>query len=108
MLRWKRTGRLLGIRQSSIDRDFKHPATAPLQRHLGGLVGLKDLIPRRTGAWLIASHTAIFDLDMHLLCLLAITEPHLRRRRPPPPNTRYHLGDLRLRGRNLIRAGQRL
>jgi len=56
---------LLGIGQLPIHRDFKHPATTARQAHRGVFHRLQDEIARRTGAWLIASHAAIFDFNPH-------------------------------------------
>jgi hypothetical protein len=69
----KRSGRLLGISQPSVNGNFKHSATAALQGHGGSRLRLHNQIPRRTGAWLVASYAAIFDLDIHFPSLLVRT-----------------------------------
>jgi len=61
----ERPGCLLGITQPAINGNLKHAATAPLQCYGGSLLCCKDQIPRRTGAWLVPSHAAIFDFDDH-------------------------------------------
>jgi hypothetical protein len=58
-------GGFLGIGQLTIHRDFKHPAATACQSHRGVFHRLQDEIARRTGAWLIASHAAIFDFHLH-------------------------------------------
>jgi len=65
----KLTGRLLGISEPAVHRDLEDAAARPSQAHLRGGLGLKNRIPRRTGAWFIASHAAVFDFDLHGVAL---------------------------------------
>jgi hypothetical protein len=67
-------GRLLGIGEPAIDRDLENPATASPQYNPGGRIGLQNQLPRRSRTRLIASHAAIFDLDLHLSHLLCWVE----------------------------------
>jgi hypothetical protein len=59
--------RLLGIREPAIHRNLEHAAAGPLQLHLRAGCGLLNQTCRHTGARFIASHSAIFDLNLHEL-----------------------------------------
>lgn len=76
----KRSGRFLRTGQPSVHRDFKHAAAGFFQRHRGGLISFEDQIPRRTGAWLIASHAAIFDFHIHVRAPFLFHATAVRRR----------------------------
>jgi hypothetical protein len=65
----KAAGRLLGVRQSAVNANFEDAAARPPQAHLRRGLQLDDQFPRLTGARLVASLTAIFDLDLHELVL---------------------------------------
>ena len=65
LVRRELPGRLLRIGEPAVHRDLEHAAAALLQAHLRGRLRLQDRLPRRTGARLIASHTAVFDFDLH-------------------------------------------
>jgi hypothetical protein len=58
-------GRLLRIGEPAVHRDLEDTAAGPAQIDLRGGLGLQDRVPRRTGARFIASHSAVFDLDLH-------------------------------------------
>jgi len=58
-------GCFLGIGQSAVHGYLKHPAITAAQGYLGIRVSLDEQIARRTGAWLVASHAAVFDFDLH-------------------------------------------
>ena len=58
-------GRLLRERKPAVDAYLEDAAARALQAHVGRRLQFEDLVPRRTGARLIASLTAIFDLDFH-------------------------------------------
>jgi hypothetical protein len=58
-------GRLFRIGQPAIHGDLEYPSTRLAQVNLRRRPGLLDQICRRTGARFIASHAAVFDLDLH-------------------------------------------
>ena len=58
-------GRLLREAQPPIHRDLEHAAPALAQPHIGSRRLRQDQVPRLTGARLVASHAAVFDLDLH-------------------------------------------
>jgi hypothetical protein len=58
-------GRLLRIGEPAVHRDLEDTAAGPAQIDLRGGLGLQDRVPRRTGARFVASHSAVFDLDLH-------------------------------------------
>ncbi len=58
-------GCLLGVAQPTVHRDLEHPAAGFTQPHTGGWGGSQDQLLRLLRARLIASHAAIFDLDLH-------------------------------------------
>ena len=67
LFRREPTGRLLGVRQAALDGDLEHTATRSAQLDLrSGHCPLNQTC-RRTGARFIASHAAVFDLDLHSL-----------------------------------------
>ena len=61
----KSTRRFLGERESAVNPDFEDSAAGSAKTYFcrGSLV--EDQFPRRTGARLISSLAAIFDLDFH-------------------------------------------
>jgi hypothetical protein len=65
----KATGRLLRVRQSAVNANFEDAATRPQQAQLRRGPQLGDQFFRLTGARLIASLAAIFDLDFHYFVL---------------------------------------
>jgi hypothetical protein len=69
--RRKATGRLLRVRQSAVDANFEDAATRPPQAQLRRGPQLFDQFFRLTGARLIASLAAVFDLDQHEFVLAA-------------------------------------
>jgi hypothetical protein len=69
--RRKAAGRLLRVRQSTLDTNFEDAAARPLQAQLRRGSQPGDQFPRLTGARFIASLTAIFDLDLHEFVLAA-------------------------------------
>jgi predicted transposase YbfD/YdcC len=58
-------GRLLRIGEPAVHRDLEDTTAGPTQADLRGRLGLQDRVPRRTGARFIASHSAVFDFDLH-------------------------------------------
>jgi hypothetical protein len=65
-IRRKHAGLALGVAQRPVHGDFEHAAAGFAQRDLGLRVAGGDQGAGRTGARLIASHAAVFDLDLHL------------------------------------------
>ena len=61
----KASGSLLRVGKPAIHLDLENPAAALAQADRGRWILLQDLIPCRTGTRLIASHAAVFDLDLH-------------------------------------------
>ena len=59
-------GRLLRVGEPAVHRDLEDAAAGPAQSNLRGGLGLQDRVLRRTGARFIASHSAVFDLDLHV------------------------------------------
>jgi len=59
------SGRLLRVGDPAIDFYFKDTAARPAQIDLCRRLQSKDHVPRRTGARLVASLAAVFDLDFH-------------------------------------------
>src|SRR5579859_7894678 len=57
--------RFLGERESAVDLDFENAAARSAKRYLRRGLPFEQQIPRRTGARLIASLAAVFDLDLH-------------------------------------------
>jgi hypothetical protein len=66
--------RLLGEGQPPIDGDLENPTATPAQADLGGWMGVQDQVPRRDRTRLIASHSAVFDFDQHLLDVLRVVD----------------------------------
>jgi hypothetical protein len=66
LLRREPPDRFLGESEPALDGDLENAAAALAQRHLGGRVRFQDQGPRRDRPRLIASHAAIFDLNLHL------------------------------------------
>ena len=66
----KASGSLLRVGKPAIHLDLENPAAALAQADRGRWILLQDLIPCRTGTRLIASHAAVFDLDLHGSCAL--------------------------------------
>ena len=60
-------GRLLGVREPAIHGNLEHPTAGPAQLHLRAGCRLLNQPCRRTGARFIASHSTIFDLNLHKL-----------------------------------------
>jgi len=56
--------------KTAIDRDLENAAAPLAQGYVRAWVLLFDDLLRLTGAWLVASTAAVFDLDTHF-CLLA-------------------------------------
>jgi hypothetical protein len=56
--------------ETSIATDFEHAATGSLERYFDIRMRLGNDIPHLTGAFVIASSPAVFDLDLHALDLL--------------------------------------
>jgi hypothetical protein len=82
-------GHLLGVREPAIHRNLEHAATGPVQFHLRARCGLLNQSCRHTGARFIASHSAIFDLNLHKLppgCRYAYV-----RQKPPRSSGRNQL-----------------
>jgi hypothetical protein len=63
-------GGLFRVGQPSIHRDLEDAATGPLQADPGRGVRLQDQVPRLAGARFVASHSAVFDFDLHAVPLL--------------------------------------
>jgi hypothetical protein len=64
-VRRKPACRLLGIGEPAIDRDVEHAAAGFPQGDLGLGCFFEQTVPRGTRAWLVTSHSAVFDLDLH-------------------------------------------
>lgn len=62
----ERPGAPLGVAQRAVNGDLEHPAAGFLQRDLGVRMARGNQGAGRTGARLVASHAAVFDLDLHL------------------------------------------
>ena len=78
-------GRLLGVGETAIDGNLEYSTTRPAQPHLCAWHRPFDQTCRRTGARFVASHAAIFDLDLHQADLLVVVtsveqQPPLKRR----------------------------
>jgi hypothetical protein len=72
LIRRKPAARLFRKSQPPIDGNLENPAAAAPQLHLRIGPGLPDQVPNRDRSRLIASHSAVFDLDQHpahTLCL---------------------------------------
>ena len=67
VVRWEPAGRLLGVDEPAIHGNLEHTTAGPVQLHLRAGCLLLDQTCRRTGARFIASHSAIFDLNLHNL-----------------------------------------
>jgi hypothetical protein len=59
-------GLLLGEAQLAVHRDLEHPAAGFFQVNPGIRDFRNDDVPRRFGARFVASHAAVFDLDVHV------------------------------------------
>ena len=64
-VRWEPAGRLLGVREPAIHGNLEHTTAGPVQLHLRAGCRLLNQTCRRTGARFIASHSAIFNLNLH-------------------------------------------
>ncbi len=69
LVRRETASRLLREAELAVHRDLKHSTTGLVQRHLRVRMGVENQVPHPTGAWLIASLSAIFDLDLHAVGL---------------------------------------
>jgi hypothetical protein len=69
LIRRKTAGCLFGKGKTAVNGDLEDSATAFAQSDLGGWICLQNQIPRCDGTRLIASHAAIFDLDLHLIAI---------------------------------------
>lgn len=63
-------GCLLRVGEPAVHRDLEDATAGPAQVNLRGGLVLQDRVPRRTGARFVASHSAVFDLDLHEVGLL--------------------------------------
>jgi hypothetical protein len=79
-------GRLLGVREPAIHGNLEHTTAGPVQLHLRAGCRLLNQTCRRTGARFIASHSAIFDLNLHKL--LSRLPSRLLKQQPPRPSRR--------------------
>jgi hypothetical protein len=90
LVRREPAGRLLGIREPAVHGNLEHTTAGPMQLHLRAGCRLLNQTCRRTGARFIASHSAVFDLNLHRLLsglssrLLKQQQPRPSRRDPPP------------------------
>jgi hypothetical protein len=90
-VRWEPACRLLGVGEPVIHGDLEHTTAGPSQLYLRARCRLLNQTCRRTGARFIASHSAIFDLDLHnllsgLSSRLSKRQPRCPSRRDPPPS----------------------
>ena len=58
-------GRLFRVGKPAVHRDLEDSTAGPAQINLRGGLGLQDRVLRRTGAWFVTSHSAVFDFDLH-------------------------------------------
>jgi hypothetical protein len=99
LVRREPAGRLLGIREPAVHGNLEHTTAGPMQLHLRAGCRLLNQTCRRTGARFIASHSAVFDLNLHRLLsglssrLLKQQQPALhvatRRHRRKPSGLHY-------------------
>ena len=85
-VRWEPAGRLLGVGEPAIHGNLEHTTAGPVQLHLRAGCRLLNQTCRRTGARFIASHSAIFDLNLHNL--LSRLSPRLSKQQQPPRPSR--------------------
>jgi hypothetical protein len=96
-VRWEPAGRLLGICEPAIHGNLEDTTAGLVQLYLRAGCLLRNQTCRRTGARFIASHSAIFDLDLHNL--LSRLSPRISEttataascRDPPPSPKRNRL-----------------
>ncbi len=56
---------LFGVLERLVDGNLEYTASALDEFHLGIGLLFGYEIARLTGAWLVTSHSAVFDLDLH-------------------------------------------
>jgi hypothetical protein len=72
LVRRELTGRLFGEGEPAVHRDLEDPAARSAQADLGGRHLGENPVPRRTGARFVASHSAVYDFNLHADLLVGI------------------------------------
>ena len=65
LVRREPAGRLLGEAEPAVHRDLEHATAGFAQGDLRVGMGVDDQVSDPTGAWFIASLSAVFDFDLH-------------------------------------------
>ncbi len=65
LVRREPAGRLLGEAEPAVHGDLEYATAGFAQSDLRVGAGVDDQIPYPTGAWFIASLSAVFDFDLH-------------------------------------------